>query len=257
MLYRFREAMLVERGLKRHPKDKTPLIPATTTSIPFAEQARRDLLKEINRKIARIQDPDIELPVVRTLNDEINSIIKQVREWDERIRELGGLSRKTQRRIEAFESAALEGDAPEEAINFNGKYYFGRAKELPEVQEFKNLKAAQDEEAKETQKLKKQRLLMYEQVDHFYYGYLDGELESEIAEEVQELTSRLQANPESFDRDWLSGQPLTRVIAHTAPATEEEALEIESVVASIPTQNEVEAHLLERRKQELLSKYAQ
>lgn len=56
MLYRFREAMLIEAGLKRNPNSKEPLLPETTKSIAICEQTRKDMIKEISRKISRIQD---------------------------------------------------------------------------------------------------------------------------------------------------------------------------------------------------------
>lgn len=56
MLYRFREAMLIEAGVKRNPNSKEPLLPETTTRVSIAEQARKDLVREISRKISQIQD---------------------------------------------------------------------------------------------------------------------------------------------------------------------------------------------------------
>lgn len=256
MLYRFREAMLIEKGLKRHPKDKNPLLPSSTFSIPIAEQARRDLLKEINRKIARAQDPDAELPVIRTVNDEINNLIMQVRAWDERIRQLGGLSRRSQRRIEQFEAASAAADeGGGELVQINGKYFFGRAKELPEVKEFLARRAAVDKEAAETRELKAQRLKMYERVNHEYYGILGDEEAALIEEELKEFTAALQAEPSS--KDWVTGLPVAGRLNFVGPPTVEEALEVETFLASVPKPAEVEAFLLERKKQELLQKYTQ
>lgn len=56
MLYRFREAMLIEAGLKRNPNSKEPLRPETCDRLAIAEQARKELVKDISRKISRIQD---------------------------------------------------------------------------------------------------------------------------------------------------------------------------------------------------------
>lgn len=249
--------MLVEAGLKRHPKDKNPLLPSTTTSIPIAEQARRDVLKQIHRKIARAQDPDAELPVIRTVNDEINELIGQVRAWDERIRELGGLSRRSQRRIEEFEAASSAAAEQSETVQIDGKFYFGRAKELPEVKEFLVRREAVDKEAAETRELKAQRLKMYKRVNHEYYGKLPGDEGAAIEAELKGFTEALQKESGGVRKDWVTGLPVAGRLPFVGPPSTEEALEIENLLASVPKPAEVEAFLLERRKQELLKRYTQ
>lgn len=238
MLYRFREAMLIESGVKRHPKDMKSLNPTTCTSIPIAEQNRRDNLKEIHRKIGRIQDKELEMAVVRTLNDEINEAIERIKVWDERIRELGGLSRRSQRRIEEFEAASVvdptSKDAGNELLQFEGKYYFGRARELPEVQDFLKHRQETDRDSLELQKLRKQRTEMYAQVNHLYYGLLSDELEKVLlAEEADQFDSDEDIASEMSEVDLLAMR---------------EGL-------NIPTQEHVQEYLVERRKAELLKKY--
>ena len=234
MLYRFREAMLIESGVKRHPKDLKSLNPATCTSIPIAEQNRRDILKEIHRKIGRIQDKELELAVVRTLNDEINESIERIRIWDERIRELGGLSKRSQRRIEEFEAAAIGSDDKEmELLQFEGKYFFGRARELPEVQDFLKHRQEIDKESLELTKMRKQRSEMYAKVDHIYYGLLNEEQEKILKAEEDEVFVEQDAGSNLSSIDLLALR---------------EGL-------NIPTQENVQEYLVERRKSELLRKY--
>ena len=232
MLYRFREAMLIESGVKRHPKDLKSLSPATCTSIPIAEQNRRDTLKEIHRKIGRIQDKELELAVVRTLNDEINESIEKIREWDERIRELGGLSKRTQRRIEEFEAAAIGSDDQTELLQFEGKYFFGRARELPEVQDFLKHRQEIDKESTELSKMRKQRSEMYAKVNHIYYGLLNEEQEKLIKAEEDEIFAEVK------DQD----------------VNEADLLALKEGL-NIPTQEQVQEYLVERRKAELLKRY--
>ena len=232
MLYRFREAMLIESGVKRHPKDLKSLSPATCTSIPIAEQNRRDTLKEIHRKIGRIQDKELELAVVRTLNDEINESIEKIREWDERIRELGGLSKRTQRRIEEFEAAAIGSDDQTELLQFEGKYFFGRARELPEVQDFLKHRQEIDKESTELSKMRKQRSEMYAKVNHIYYGLLNEEQEKLIKAEEDEVFAEVK----------------------DADVNEADLLALKEGL-NIPTQEQVQEYLVERRKAELLKRY--
>lgn len=233
MLYRFREAMLIESGVKRHPKDLKSLNPASCTSIPIAEQNRRDILKEIHRKIGRIQDKELELAIVRTLNDEINESIEKIRVWDERIRELGGLSKRSQRRIEEFEASAVGSDEQTELLQFEGKYYFGRARELPEVQDFLKHRQEIDKESLELTKMRKQRSEMYAKVDHIYYGLLNEEQERHIKAEEDEIFAEPAIESDLNEADLLALK---------------EGL-------NIPTQEQVQEYLVERRKAELLKKY--
>lgn len=231
--------MLIESGVKRHPKDLKSLNPSTCTSVPIAEQNRRDLLKEVHRKIGRIQDKELELAVVRTLNDEINENIERIRVWDERIRELGGLSRRSQRRIEEFESAAIstsEKDQDQQLLQFEGKYFFGRARELPEVQDFLKHRQELDKESGELSKMRKQRQEMYGKVDHFYYGLLSNEQACAIEAEEDTLFPKLKDEEESVS------------------LSEVDLLALKEGL-SVPSQEQVQEYLVERRKQELLKKY--
>jgi hypothetical protein len=228
--------MLIESGVKRHPKDLKSLNPATCTSIPIAEQNRRDNLKEIHRKIGRIQDKELELVVVRTLNDEINEAIEKIRIWDERIRELGGLTKRSQRRIEEFEAAAVGSDEQTELLQFEGKFYFGRARELPEVQDFLKHRQEIDRESLELTKMRKQRNEMYAQVDHIYYGLINEEQEKLLKAEEDEI------------------------FVEVSQLEELEALNEVDLLAlreglNIPTQEQVQEYLVERRKAELLKRY--
>lgn len=229
--------MLIESGVKRHPKDLKSLHPSTCTSIPIAEQNRRDTLKEIHRKIGRIQDKELELAVVRTLNDEINEGIERIRVWDERIRELGGLSRRSQRRIEEFEAATAGTSANEQLLlQFEGKYYFGRARELPEVQDFLQQRQVIDKESAELSRLRKQRAEMYAQVDHVYYGLIDEQQAAAIKLEEED-----NFGVEAED---------VNVNSNVDLLTLREGL-------NVPTQEQVQEYLLERRKGELLKKYTE
>lgn len=55
MLYRFREAQAAQLGLAK-TRQRRPGFAGSVSSITEAEMWRRDLLSEISRKIAKIQD---------------------------------------------------------------------------------------------------------------------------------------------------------------------------------------------------------
>src|ERR1700743_2629343 len=97
MMYRFREAMLIETGKKRDPTDPTHLVPSLCSSIPAAQQRRQELSKEISRAMAKIQDINIDEFQIRRLNDQLNEMFKEKSEWDQRIIELGGVDSRAVR----------------------------------------------------------------------------------------------------------------------------------------------------------------
>jgi len=254
MLYRFREAMRIESGQKRHPKDRTPLLPATTNSISIAEAARKDALKEVNRLIARVQDQDAELALIRTVNEEINTRIAHVRAWDERIRELGGLNPRSQRRLDELEEALLaqegasDADDDDALLSINGVYYFGRARELPEALEFVQGRALLQRETQDALLAVAKLKALQAQVDPDTYYRDPDSVEDVLRAEEAAFVDSLRKGDSSVqnlaDFDWITGTPSRRPPAAALPA-----------LPPIPTQAQVEAFLVESRKQQLLSKY--
>ena len=60
------------------------------TSIPNCEKWRGQVLKEISRKVSKIQDPSLSDFMIRDLNDEINKAMREKHMWEVQIRNLGG-----------------------------------------------------------------------------------------------------------------------------------------------------------------------
>ena len=108
MLYRFREAQAAELGLGTRA-DRRPRMASACKSLRECERWRGEILREISRKVSKIQDgaqgasnvtrkltmilfvsaglTDYE---VRDLNDEINKIVREKRHWENQIVALGG-----------------------------------------------------------------------------------------------------------------------------------------------------------------------
>lgn len=109
MLYRFREAQAAELGLGTRA-DRRPRMASACKSLRECERWRGEILREISRKVSKIQDgvqgfkyhqegkltmsvfilaglTDYE---VRDLNDEINKIMREKRHWENQIVALGG-----------------------------------------------------------------------------------------------------------------------------------------------------------------------
>jgi pre-mRNA-splicing factor ISY1 len=173
MLYRFREAQAAELGLGTRA-DRRPKMASACKSLRECERWRGELLREISRKVSKIQDgkryserfsrvfetfssaglTDYE---VRDLNDEINKLMREKRHWENQIVALGGANYR--RNV-----AMLDDDGREVPGTKGYKYmtsthyirftrshacfrYFGRAKDLPGVRElFQSKKNEEDEE---------------------------------------------------------------------------------------------------------------
>lgn len=60
MLYRFRETQAIEMGLGNRQKgDRRPRMASSCTNLRESERWRGDILKEISRKVSKIQDGEL------------------------------------------------------------------------------------------------------------------------------------------------------------------------------------------------------
>jgi len=109
MLYRFREAQAAELGLGTRA-DRRPRMASACKSLRECERWRGEILREISRKVSKIQDCELFVSrnfandqhidhflaagltdyEVRDLNDEINKLIREKRHWENQIVALGG-----------------------------------------------------------------------------------------------------------------------------------------------------------------------
>lgn len=224
--------MLIEAGLKRNPNDTTPLIPESCDRIPIAEQARKELLKELSRKITKIQDPTLEESSIRALNDELNEMTKRKFAWDRRIHELGGIQRRS---VQIADRMGLE------APNIHEHFYFGRAKELPE---YKESQAVHREDPKV---LTLEKIQLQSRIDEGYYGGVEGEDDPLIGPEL--AAEDKLAVDRSPMIDWITGQPA--ILPDGLSKSEEPKL---YSFEHVPSQEQVQKHLIDRRKQALLKR---
>ncbi|KAJ7083494.1 Isy1-like splicing factor [Mycena epipterygia] len=138
MLYRFREAQAGELGLGTR-SDRRPRMASACKSLRECERWRGELLREISRKVAKIQDAGLSDYETRDLNDEINKQMREKRHWENQIVALGGANYRR--------NVAMLDDDGKEVPGTKGYKYFGRAKELPGVRElFQSRKKDEDEE---------------------------------------------------------------------------------------------------------------
>lgn len=177
-LYRFRQAQAAELGLP--PANvKRPRVANRVNNLREAEKWRGEVLREISRKVSKIQDFGLTEYEVRDINDEINKLIREKSAWENQIVALGGANYK--RGIPKM----LDDDG-KEVPGSRGYKYFGRAKDLPGVKEMLNRTAEQEAEA---ESFRSQKFKRFANQPPEYYGDLDEDdgilLESEIEAETQ------------------------------------------------------------------------
>ncbi|KAL1736698.1 Isy1-like splicing factor [Schizophyllum commune] len=160
MLYRFREAQAAELGLGTRA-DRRPRMASACKSMRECERWRGEILREISRKVSKIQDAGLTDYEVRDLNDEINKLLREKRHWENQIIALGGANYR--RNV-----AMLDADG-KEVPGTKGYKYFGRAKELPGVKELFESKKHEEEEENQAYAFYKKFLNQ----GPAYYGDLD------------------------------------------------------------------------------------
>ena len=235
MLYRFRKAMQSEEeGLVVNPYPGMPLMPSTCEHLSSAIYARKTLLKEISRKVSRIHDAQLDDATIRSLNDDINRQIRLVHEWDACLIRLGHHERDKRTKWG-------EESLPEPG-NVHGYYYFGRAKTLPGVQELLSPRRA--EKTKITPRVE----AMMRSADDEYFGVVTPEREAERRKLEREVERKLVMCDMPM-LDWIEGIPV-----HLPPIDSEDLSSVEPI--NVPTQEQIEQYLIERRKAELLARYA-
>ncbi|KAH7928977.1 pre-mRNA-splicing factor ISY1 [Leucogyrophana mollusca] len=138
MLYRFREAQAAELGLGVRG-DRRPKMASACKSLRDCERWRGEILREISRKVSKIQDAGLTDYETRDLNDEINKLMREKRHWENQIIALGGANYRR--------NVAMLDDDGKEVPGTKGYKYFGRAKDLPGVRElFQSRKKEEEEE---------------------------------------------------------------------------------------------------------------
>ncbi|KIM82676.1 hypothetical protein PILCRDRAFT_819985 [Piloderma croceum F 1598] len=172
MLYRFREAQAAELGLGTR-SDRRPRMASACKSLRDCERWRGEILREISRKVSKIQDAGLTDYEVRDLNDEINTLMREKRHWENQIVALGGANYRR--------NVAMLDDDGKEVPGTKGYKYFGRAKDLPGVKELFESRKKEDEE--ESQALSYYKKFMNQGPS--YFGDLD-ESDGKLLEYEQE-----------------------------------------------------------------------
>lgn len=238
MLFRFRAAQAADLGILDVGRQRRPKNITSVTSIPICEKWRGQVLKEISRKVSRIQDPSLSDFQIRDLNDEINKLMREKWVWELQIRNLGGPDYTRGRgRVYDDEGRGIPGGG-------KGYRYFGRARELPGVKEmFEAATRRNVRDVEEDASRAAVNEMLRKHVDAAYFGYgADEEDEMLLAYEVQK-------EKEAFESMKNQHQPEKKDTWEPLPGDKGDGVEWR-----LPTLAEVQEELVDRRRRRLLEK---
>lgn len=242
-------------------KDRRPYLATECDNLQQSEKWRRQIIGEISRKVAQIQNAGLGEFRLRDLNDEINKLLREKGHWEDRIQELGGPDYKR------FGPKMLDHEG-QEIPGDKGYKYFGATKDLPGVRELFRQEPPRA--------VRKTRAELMKEIDADYYGYRDDDdgilipIEQEeekqvVAQKVEEWKARKEAilRGEAIPSTAAGEDPSIYAVnedsdddmdTSTQQTTENNPQFIAHV--PVPSQKEVEAALVRRKKMELLQKYA-
>lgn len=160
-------------------------------SISDAEKYRRELIREVTKKISAIHNASLGEHRIRELNDEINKMMSKKYQWEKRIRELGGQDyTKIKTALHDIEGKALPG-AP------YYKYY-GAAKELPGIRELFNEEEEYFQARRDKKKSSRTITELYRNITPDYYGFRDDDDGVLIPKEATQQVKRMNESINEF-----------------------------------------------------------
>ncbi|KAJ5689503.1 Pre-mRNA-splicing factor isy1 [Penicillium macrosclerotiorum] len=239
MLFRFRAQQAADMGIIDIGRARRPKAITSIDSVPTCERWRGQVLKEVSRKVTRIQDQSLSDYQIRDLNDEINKLMREKWAWEMQIRNLGGPNyMRGTGRVYDDEGREIPGGG-------KGYRYFGRAKELPGVKEMfeaavRRAKGPEEEEGSGTGRGGD---IATKKVDANYFGYgLDEEDGTLLAYEKQKEKEAAENLRSPGDDDAEDGW-------QSLPGDAGDGVEWR-----LPTLEEVQEELVNRRRERLLQK---
>ncbi|KAK1403812.1 pre-mRNA-splicing factor ISY1-like [Heracleum sosnowskyi] len=270
MLNRF---ITMKNEEKKKPKERRPFLASECRDLSEADKWRQQIMREIGRKVTEIQNEGLGEHRLRDLNDEINKLLREKMHWERRIIELGGPNYMKH----SAKMTDLDGnivDVPNPSGRGPGYRYFGAAKKLPGVKEL-------FEKPPELRK-RRTRYDIYKRIDASYYGYrddedgilvrLEGSAEKRMRAEKVSEWEEMEAIKREAKRGVKSAGEVVEVVKEFLREEEEDVVEEERrereimeresgekefmVHVPLPDEKEIERMVVEKKKLELLSKYA-
>lgn len=266
---------------------RRPFLAEECSDVRSCKRWRREIVQEISQKMAQIQNAGLGEFRLRDLNDEINKLIREKRHWEYRIVKLGGPNYMMSNKM-------LDSEGKELTWN-KGYKYFGASKDLPGVRELfepdppKPLKKTRaeymryvdahyfgymDEEDGQVMPLEDEaeKRAREEAIDNYK---MDKELAAmknsdEWDKDIYTEDQMVEENPEVVASITEGGdfkKPSEKTIKKTGDTKSEdkkveevESASGEKVVRAahvpVPSQEEIKAAMLRKKKLELLQKFA-
>ena len=149
----------MKKDLNQHKPTKKPANISQIQTFQECEYWRQELIMDIKKKFTEIQNASIGEQRIREINDNLNRQFDEKRQFEDRIRELGGPD---------YAGETSEDTLMKLGVSLPGQTYryFGVAKELPRVKELFQVEQAIYQTQKGVSKKK-----LYEKVDYVYLGY--------------------------------------------------------------------------------------
>ncbi|CAN7000552.1 unnamed protein product [Brassica rapa subsp. trilocularis] len=268
MLNRF---VTMKESENKKPKERRPYLASECRDLADADKWRHQIMREISRKVAEIQNEGLGEHRLRDLNDEINKLLRERWHWERRIVELGGPNYNRH----GAKMTDLEGniiDVPNTSGRGPGYRYFGAAKKLPGVREL-------FEKPPELRK-RRTRYDIYKRIDASYYGYRDeedgvleglersaeGDMRRREVEEWRRLDEVRREARKGAAEVVSVGAAKEVLFEEEEDVVEEERREREKeeeekerefvVHVPLPDEKEIEKMVLQKKKMELLREYA-
>lgn len=256
----------------KYGDDSTDTRPTNTRQVETkrtAERWRIEVVHTISRRIKEIQNPLHDDDTIKQLNDEINELLREKWRWERRIVELGGTDHTARTKAKFAEDG--------ESFDFDSRSYkyFGRAKDLPGVREFlsQGRKAQEEADSFRLQTEASVRFL-YKGVDADYYGFgteetatasgtalVDLEAQREDAARRRVMAEYISGFDPYAGFDLESGAEITTpfeelsdravLVARNAGVQDLAVADEDDEEGYIPTQEEMQAALLAKRKAEV------
>ncbi|KAJ9487932.1 Pre-mRNA-splicing factor isy1 [Penicillium thymicola] len=238
MLFRFRAQQAADLGIIDISRTRRPKAITSIDTVPVCERWRGQVLQEISRKVSRIHVQSLSDYQIRDLNDEINKLMREKWAWEMQIRNLGGPNyMRGSNRIYDDEGREIPGGG-------KGYKYYGRARDLPGVKEMidaaiTRAKAPAEEEAVSG----RGGDIATRKVDANYFGYgLDEEDGTLLAYEKQKEKESVEHLRHQGEDDAEDGW-------QSLPGDAGDGVEWR-----LPTLDEVQEELVDRRRRRLLDK---
>ncbi|KAF2069562.1 hypothetical protein CYY_009118 [Polysphondylium violaceum] len=253
-------------------EQRRPHLSSDCDSLVDAEKWRKQIIREISKGITDIQNSSIGEYKIRDLNDQINKLTREKYHWEKRILELGGANYR------AIAPKITDANGKEPLGQGLYKYY-GEARNLPGVKELFD--------KPEKLEIKRSKIELLKFVDSDYYGYRDDEdgaleqLEREyenyaIEKKVEEWkteqkekyqmksTVRGATRSSRIKNDSDNDRMDTTDENNNNDINENNDLNTTTITQNqfkshvpLPTKEELEQMILEKKKEELRKRYAQ